>query len=311
VERPVLAPAVPAARARRWPRLVLQGAISAIALFLVARMVSGREFLEALAGARPGPLVIALGLVVADRIFMAGKWGILLAAQGLMRSLGELIRIYFVASFYGSFLPTGVGGDLIRVIQVKRGKEEVGRATASVVMERLLGFIASAILVVICLGIFVLGVRRDLVPVLGVVLLVLLAGVAGLAWVLHGRLPARVARFAEAFRAYAGHRRALLSFTGLSLIEQLAPVLANYAVARALGLDLSFTAAFIIIPIVIFVVRIPISLDGLGVQEGLYVTLFAYAGLSPSESFLLSLVGRVVTLVGMLPGCLPKLGRSS
>ena len=65
------------------------------------------------------------------------------------------------------------------------------------------------------------------------------------------------------------------------------------------------------IPIVIFIVRIPISLDGLGIQEGLYVALFAYAGLSASESFLLSLVGRVVTLVGMLPGAFQKLGRVS
>jgi hypothetical protein len=80
---------------------------------------------------------------------------------------------------------------------------------------------------------------------------------------------------------------------------------------RALGLELSFWTFLLVIPIVLFLVRIPISLDGLGVQEGLYVTLFAQAGLGPSQAFLLSLVGRAVTLVGVLPGCFLKLDRTS
>jgi uncharacterized membrane protein YbhN (UPF0104 family) len=99
---------------------------------------------------------------VLDRVVMAGKWRILLAAQGLVHSLGELVRTYFVATFYGTFLPTGVGGDVIRIMQVGRGNERALAVTASVVMERVLGLIASAVLVVLTASGFVVRTRPDL-----------------------------------------------------------------------------------------------------------------------------------------------------
>jgi uncharacterized membrane protein YbhN (UPF0104 family) len=284
--------------------------LSAVALVLVARLVSGRELLAALGGLRPGPLIVVLACIALDRVLMAAKWGILLRAQNLARPLGELVRTYFVATFYGSFLPTGVGGDVIRVFQVSRGKEEIGRVTASVVMERALGLIALAVLVSLCLGVYALTARPDLLPLLGVAVLASLAGVGGVAFALHGRLPARLARFAEAFRAYAGHRGALARFTAFSFLEHLVPVVAVYWTARALGYRVGFPAFLVIIPIDLFVTRIPISIDAVGVREGLYVSLFAQAGLGASQAFLLALVGRVVTLAGVLPGCFLRLGRT-
>jgi uncharacterized membrane protein YbhN (UPF0104 family) len=290
-------------RRRRALVIAVQAVMSAVALVLVIRMVSGEELRRALAGARLAPLALALACVVLDRVLMAAKWGILLRAQGLKRPLAELVRIYFVSTFFGSFLPTGVGADVIRVFQVARGKGEMGAATASVIMERALGLIALATLVLVCLSTFVLRERADLAPFLGVVVLVLVLGFGGLAWALHGRLPARLARFVEVFRVYAGHRPALARFFGFSVVEHLVPVIANYFLARALGIELSLWTFLLVIPIVLFLVRIPISLDGLGIQEGLYVTLFAHAGLGPSQAFLLSLAGRAALVIGLLPGC--------
>lgn len=312
-----LAPPDARAPARRRLILLLQVVISAAALFLVIRQVSGEKLLLVLARSRPLPLALALGCVVLDRVLMAAKWRILLQAQGLARPLGDLIRIYFTGTFYGSFLPTGVGGDVIRVVQVARGRNDIGAASASVVMERALGLLALAALVAVCLTVFVLRERADLLPLLGLALLALVLGGAGLAWMLYARLPGplsrfasrlpkRLSRFAETFRIYAGARRALAAFFALSLVEHLVPVAANYAMGRALGLDLSFATFLLIIPIILFVVRIPISLDGLGLQESLYVSLFSRAGVGTSESFLLAVVGRLVTLLGVLPGAFFK-----
>ncbi len=291
---------------RRRAGLIARVLASAVALALVVRLVSGREILAALAGARPAWIAAALACVVLDRVVMAAKWRLLLTAQGVARSLGALVRSYFVATFYGSFLPTGVGGDVIRIMQVSGGKERALAVTASVVMERLLGLIASAALIVLTLGGFVLGTRRDLAPLLGLALAAVGLGVGGLALALHGpwhdRLPAPIARFATAFRVYRGHHGALARFSAWSFLEQLIPVVAAYCMARALGYGLGLPVFLLVIPLDLFVSRIPISVDAIGIREGLYVALFGQAGLSPSEAFLLALVGRVVTLVGLLPG---------
>jgi uncharacterized membrane protein YbhN (UPF0104 family) len=280
---------------------------SAVALALVVRLVSGREIMAALAGADLRWILVALGCVALDRVVMAGKWRILLAAQGLVHSLGELVRVYFVATFYGSFLPTGVGGDVIRIMQVSRGPERGPAVTASVVMERVLGLIATAVLVAVTTGGFVLGRRPDLEPFLGLAFAAVLLGIGGLAFALHGpwheRLPGPLARFALAFRVYSGRWGALARFFGWSFLEQLIPVVAVYSMAMALGYELGFPVFLLVIPLDLFVSRIPISVDAIGIREGLYVALFGQAGLGASEAFLLALVGRVVTLVGLLPGC--------
>jgi glycosyltransferase 2 family protein len=284
------------------PGLILRVVLSAVALFLVVRLVSGRDLVAALREAQPWPLLVSIGCMLLDRVVMAFKWGILLCAIGIVRPLRELVRIYLVGTFYGSFLPTGVGGDVIRVLEVARGRDEIAAVTASVVMERVLGLIALVLVVFGCLVAFAAREGGRFGQLLLPVAIMFIAGVLGLAWALHGRLPRRLERFAAAFRRYAGERPALGQFFALSLVEQLLPVAANYWMSRALGLEVSFLTFLLIIPIILFVARIPISIDGLGLVEGLYVWLFAYAGLGPSESFLLALMGRVFTVLASLPG---------
>ena len=275
--------------------------LSVVALILVARLVSGRELLAELRQADPGPLFLAVAVSLADRVMMAWKWRMLLKGVGIQRPLGEAIRVYFLGTFYGSFLPTGVGGDLIRVWQVAENREQVGAATASVIMERAIGLIASALLVVGCLWFLVERTRPDLSHLLLVVAISLGLAIGGLLWVLHGKLPARLERVASVFRRYSGQPALLGRFFVLTFLEQLFPVVACYAIGQGLGYSVSFWEFLVIIPVTLFFARIPISIDGLGGVEGLYVFLFAHAGLVPTESFLLALVGRVVTVVAVLP----------
>jgi hypothetical protein len=287
----------------RVPRgFLLRLALSAVALFLVARLVSARELAQVIGSAHWTLLLCALVASLADRMMMAWKWRMLLQGLGVHRRLQEVIRIYFVGTFYGSFLPTGVGGDVIRVFQVGGSREDLGAATASVIMERAIGLIASALLVVGCLWFLVDREHTDLRRLLVGVALALVLGVGGLAWLLHGRLPARLARIAAVFRRYASQPALLGRFFALTFIEQFLPVVTCYAISRALDYPVSFGMFLLIIPITLFFARIPISIDGLGVTEGLYVLLFGRAGLDPTQAFALAMIGRVVLLCAVLPG---------
>ncbi len=296
----------PQSPGRRRLALYARIVLSAVALFLVLRVISGREVLAALAGARPVWLVLAGLIVVLDRILMGWKWGILLAAQGVVRPLGELVRAYFISTFYGTFLPTGIGGDVIRVVQVSHGRAAAMAVTASVVMERALGLVALTVLVVLTAATYIVVAHAHLIPLLTMAVALTVVGVGGLAYALHGPLlkglPGRLERFVTAFRVYAGQRGALTRFFWWSFVEQLVPVVAVYCQARALSIDLSFWVFLVVVPLDMFITRIPISVDAIGIREGLYVALFGQAGLGPSEAFLLALVGRAVTLLGLLPG---------
>src|SRR5207249_5211049 len=95
-----------------------------------------------------GILVAAFGLYLLAITAGAYKWGILLAAQGIRVPLYYLLRYTFVGLFFGNFLPSNVGGDVVRAYDLARFTERKAVSSASVVVDRLTGlmvFIASAV----------------------------------------------------------------------------------------------------------------------------------------------------------------------
>ncbi len=105
-----------------------------------------------------------------------------------------------------------------------------------------------------------------------------------------------------ALQEYRNNRRLLILFLLLSILEQGVPIVAVFLTAKAFAIHLSFSWAIITVPLVVVISRIPISIDGWGIQEGAFVYVFTHAGLSVNESLLLALAGRMLVLLAALPG---------
>src|SRR5262249_19405295 len=111
----------------------------------------------------------------------------------------------------------------------------------------------------------------------------------------------KVHRVYMALCAYRNHSHTIAAVSAWSFLEQLAPIIAITLIARALHINVSLGDMVILVPIIILVTRLPISFGGLGVQEGLFVALFGLVGVSASEAFLLSAVGRILPILCALP----------
>jgi uncharacterized membrane protein YbhN (UPF0104 family) len=266
-----------------------------------------------------GPVLLLLLLVTLDRLVMAWKWNLLLRAVGLVVRLREVIRIYYVGAFFGLVLPTGIGGDAIRFLGISRATGDRAGTLASLVMEKALGMLGAALFAIFALWVAVakLGIDLHGIPyalggtLAAVVALLLLSLSEGFARRIHGlsarlRLPlaGKVAALHDAFLNYNRHRRTLLLFTGVTMAEQLIPVVHNMAVAWALGLPANIWIFVGLIPVILLLTRLPISLDAIGVAEGLYAFLFQLCGYSYSEGLLLAVVGRLSVYVSLLPALL-------
>jgi hypothetical protein len=294
--------------------------------WFVARLFIGVVLLALLASAmdwsRIGAIVrnasipmLALFVVLAfaDRIFMALKWRVLLLASNVPVSMSEAVRSYLVGSFVGMFFPTSVGGDIVRlfVLGIEPGRRETVAAT--IVVERIFAFLA---LMVLCLIAALALAAFAMQSVHGLLLAGLLAAAlaAGLVWLSFHPLPLRRAallpgkiggslrRIAGAYQQFRHNRRALGLYFGLSLAEHCLPVMCNYIAAVALGIEVNLVVFFVVIPVVLVFARLPISIDGLGIQEGLYWALFGMAGVSPEQALALALIARMLTMLAMLPG---------
>src|SRR5262249_22022424 len=118
-----------------------------------------RNVLTAAAGANWRPIAFAALLVLVDRALMAYRWVVLLCTVDptVRPPLTAVMRIFFVSTFLGTFLPASVGGDAVRAYRIAQEKVGGGDAVASVFMDRMLG-VAS----VLAMGLVGMFLVRDL-----------------------------------------------------------------------------------------------------------------------------------------------------
>jgi uncharacterized protein (TIRG00374 family) len=230
------------------------------------------------------------------------------------------MTIYCSAMLWGVALPTTVGADAVRaVLTVKRG---IGGADvmASILVERMIGFLAALLLALASLvllrtsGIF--DGRHDHALFSGAALL--LAGLALVALCLNAgafaavtaRLPPALRRssvlrrlegLAHAYRSLEAARGTIAIFTALTVFEQLFGVTMTWVLARGLGLQVDVLVLLAVVPIATLISRVPISIDGLGVYEAALAVLLAPAGVAPAASVAIALAGRAIQFLCVLP----------
>jgi uncharacterized protein (TIRG00374 family) len=264
---------------------------------------------------RPAWAVLVLALCTADRLMMAWKWRFLLLAGGVATSLSRLLKIYYIGNFFGTFLPSTVGVDALRSWKLTREEGKGMVVLSSVVLERILGFLALATFAAVSLlALSLLGepTSKAIVAVnLGALLtaaLIFIVSVQDWPW-LRGRLeksrlgPLRkLGALHDTYRQFGKSRATLLLFFAASMVEVMIPVAGTWAAARALSLDAGFGLFVLVVPGLLLISRIPISLDGIGIQEGAAAFLFSRFGLPPEAGLALGVTTRVLNLLATTPG---------
>ena len=273
------------------------------------------------------PMLIAAALVAfGDRVLMAYKWNILLKAKGIDVSIVSITGIYVTSTFLGIFLPATVGADTVRGVAVARRGHSGSDVISSILVERIVGLVALLVFVIIgfFLSVWLIG-QEFLDNIWSVVALVafVLAFVGGLVFIslkrslLRGafllvvnrkagfrehKIVKKGAEIYESYRDYQGKPAALVAFLLLSFLENMFPIMWTYFLAQAFGIDIPFPFLFVLVPIILVLVRIPISLDGFGVQEGGFVYILSLIGIAGSEAFLLGASSHLLAIASVLPG---------
>lgn len=278
-----------------------------------------REVASSLAGVDWRWIAAAAALVLIDRTLMAWRWIALLAPiqHGVRPPTGALLRIFFITTFIGTFIPS-VGGDAIRAWRLSRAGVSSHESFASVFMDRMLGVIA--ILLAAAAG---LALAPDLLGERAVWLglVVTLAGcAAGMALVFSetagravmravrgaagdGRLQRGAERLFESLRAYSGHRALLAGVLTASLGVQIIRILQAWLLGMSLGIVAGPAAYFAFIPIILLVLLLPLP-GGVGSSQLAFEWTFGRVGVSNPHAFALSVLFIGLGIVGNVPGAL-------
>lgn len=248
-------------------------------------------------------------------VLSAFRWREVLGALGVRARFRRLVSHYLACQFVSNVLPTTIGGDVLRVTRLTRESGDGPDSFASVVLERLTGWLVLPVITII--GFTVNPGLRELGRATHVALAIAVATLLALGAVLfiadHPRLGGRFAG-QEGWTRFLGavhlgierlrrSPRAALSVLAAGLLYQLVLVLAAVAAARALGIaDVGLTFLLAFFPAVLIAQVLPIGISGLGVREGAFVLFLGPLGVPPEQAVALGLLLYGLNLAVSLAG---------
>ncbi len=254
------------------------------------------------------------------------RWRLLLQALGFPARLRDLTSSYLVATFFNNFLPSNIGGDVIRVRDSSKLTGSTTASLAVVAVDRVLGLGALYLLAFLA---FVMGgpAVRHLAGA-RVVLVGLGLAFAGIAWVFFRPGTARrlmawsrlstIGWVSKQFEIVQGavhvYRTDLGAVTlafGASVALQTLVVLYFYTVAHALLIPLPLPAALLMVPLCTLIQTVPVTFNGWGLREGLFVVYFSQVGLPRDNALAFSLVGATLIVVLSLSGAVVWMSRDA
>jgi uncharacterized membrane protein YbhN (UPF0104 family) len=290
---------------------LLKIGVTVLGLVLVLRGLDFRALLAVLRTVSPAWMAAGAALIALSLVVRAYRWHVVLRGVGSSIRFGRLVALYLVGSFFNAFLPSGLGGDVVRAAEAAQDvPSEV--AAGTVLVDRLTGLMA-----LFAMALAVLPFRpADFPPALAWMIGAICLGglVVGLALV-DGRLLSGVVGVLPGSMRKAGggfldrltltinslSRRALVAALLVSLLFNLMQVGWWATTGRALGLNVPFSYYLLIVPIMSLALLVP-SVGGLGVRESVAPALFAGAGLAAEQAVALTLLvfglERLASLLG-------------
>jgi glycosyltransferase 2 family protein len=304
---------------RRFASTLVKVAVTAAlyaAVFYTTDLGKIRARLEAV---RPAWVALGMLAYAGGQCLSAWRWWLLLRPVQLVVPYARMVAFYFIGMFFNIFLPTIVGGDAVKAILLTRETGAPARATMSVFMERNVGLFA--LLTIATAAAFVAPpVEVRGFNLLQLTLIVFAAFIAAnivlanrpayrlvdylVAMTPLSRIRSRAASLYEALLPYreARWRGLVAGAIAQSFLFQAIVILVVFLNAAALNLHPPLSALAVFVPLISLAGMLPISVNGLGIREALYVLLFGRIGVPPDAAFSMAVLYFAVTLGASLPG---------
>jgi uncharacterized membrane protein YbhN (UPF0104 family) len=235
-------------------------------------------------------LVLALGLMLISRLAVSGRWYILLRGAGERISFGLTARITFAGLFASNFLPTTIGGDVVRLGGALRFGISRAVGLTSLIVDRLVGMTGMA------MALPGLALITGSTPVSLMTTMPLLP---------NDSLRRGWRRLRDVSALWVKRPDILLAALGLTWVH----MLATFAIADLVLVGMRQKAPFLLIggmwSLVYFITLLPVSVNGMGTQELAISLLFTrLGGVSAESALVLALLMRVLPMLASLPGAL-------
>ena len=286
--------------------------VSAALLYLALRKANFSDLASRLDLTSAAWLALAVAITFFQIFIGVLRWRIVSAECGAPLPIRQAMRYNVIGTFFNQTLPSSIGGDAVRLWLVARSGAGWRAATYSIFVDRAVGLIALAIIIVASLpwSYHLIGDAYGR-SALALIDFAALAGGAG--FLVLGGLPWPWLR--QWWGTHHIHACAVIAnrvifsrknepaIAALSLLVHILAVVIAWCVVQSIAAPVGFGQTFLLIPPVMLITMLPISIAGWGVREATMGLAFGYAGLMTEEGVNISLLyGAVSFVAGAIGG---------
>ncbi|OGP96162.1 MAG: hypothetical protein A2W10_01025 [Deltaproteobacteria bacterium RBG_16_55_12] len=294
---------------------LLKAVVSLGLLFFLFAEIDMTQLRRVLSSAHLSYLAVALLGYFSGQIICSLRWALLARPLGFTNPFKDFVIFYFIGMFFNLFAPSTIGGDIGRVFYLARGESEerakgwngsTGSALVSVIADRFIGF---AVLAWIGAAALVVFSTYTLVPIIRYLTFALAAGFL-FSWMLlplfkrllHRKKFLKGEKLLLGLEAYASNRQIIVQTIALSLIAHLIQAWMQILLGQALDVEIPWSYALIIYPLVGTFSALPISLNGIGLREGGYLFLLRQIDVSPEKAIAFGILWFAIVVLDSLVG---------
>jgi uncharacterized membrane protein YbhN (UPF0104 family) len=247
---------------------------------------------------------VAFLMYLASQVIGSIRWYFLAHALDFTGPWSTYLKYYFVGMYFNLFLPTCVGGDVLKMHYISRGEPKKLRATYSILADRLFGLAAMFLL-----GAGAVLIGRGILPryfeqllcVTGICIIASLLGLPLAYKLLSSIWPILGKRLAVPI-VFWQKPKAMFAGLSLSFILQALGMGAVALLANDMGLSPPAAFYFAAFPLVAILTILPISFNGIGIREGGFIYFLGLKGISAEKALTLSLSFFAIQVVASLIG---------
>lgn len=228
-------------------------------------------------------ILLAILSYLLSQAFNTLRWCILLWAHDVKITFWQAFRITWSGIFASNFLPSTIGGDGLRMAAVYPYARSKTVAVGSVALDRVINMAAMTCLVPLPMFMFAGSVGQNTILPF---------------WLAEKYFPKIVA----ALREWANRPQAFLWAFLAAWPSNLTPMFSTWLIARGLGMEVSFWQVAAVQTVTYFLAVLPISVNGYGLREVTYSTLFVALGASLEQASALAVLTRFLIVLVTLPG---------
>ncbi len=306
--------------ARRSALLLFKLAVSVALLAILFSKVDVHRLWTSARHASLVWLAAALAIYFINVLASIWRWRLLLDAQNVQVPAHSLLGSFLVALFFNNFLPSNIGGDVIRIRDTARPARSKTLATLVVLTDRVIGLMGLVLVAALGATMAAGAAGQRATPIwptwlwAGLLIAAAVSAPALLAPAGVGRLlqpltilhpewiGGRIESLTRVLARFRDRPAALAGCFGGAVFVQGSIVVFYVAVAYALRVNVRAWDLAVIVPLSFIVQMLPVSVNGFGVREATFSFYFTRLGLPIESALLVSLVATALVMMFSLSG---------